>query len=204
MSLNLREIFSLNYVREYIFRNKTFILISIVLFVLSVIIGIVASESIKPFVLEIFKQMMGSLPENATAFDEAVFLFNNNIKANIIILLGGLLFSIISVFAIIINGMVVGFTATMIQPYVFIVGIFPHGIFEIPATLLSLVGAFLITKLELNLISSLLSGHLRDELRESKQIVKDIILTFITTFVFIVIAAIIEAYITPALLNMVI
>ena len=204
MSLNIMEIFSRRYIREYFSRNKLFILVTVALFFISAIVGVVTSETIKPFMLQIFEEMIKSLPPDATAFDEAVYLFNNNIRANIIILIGGALFSIISVLAIIVNGLLVGFTATIVEPHVFLVGILPHGIFEIPATLLSLVGALLITKLEIKLIISLVAGNLRDELMESNLIIKDIVLTFIITLALLVIAAIIEAYITPSLINMVI
>lgn len=204
MSLNIYEIFSKRYLREYLLRNKKFIIISCLLFILSLIIGIIANESIRPVMVNILKQLVNQSPKNPTMTQTALYLFSNNIKVNIIILLGGLLFSVVSVLIIILNGIIIGFTATMVPSTVFVVGIIPHGIFEIPATVLSLVEALLITKLEINVISLLLSGNFRNRIGELNIIVKDILLTVMITFVFLVIAAIIEAGITPTLLNMVI
>lgn len=204
MLANLMEIFSLKYIREYLSRNRELIIISFALFVLSVIVGAVISDSIRQYVLEIFRILANSIPKNATTFDQAIYLFTNNIRANIVIMLGGLIFSIISVFAIILNGLIVGFTATITKPAVFLVGIIPHGIFEIPAMILSLVGAFLITKMEINIIRSILDGRLKDEIIKSEQTIKDILLSFVMVLVLLVVAAFIEAYITPVLLHMVI
>ena len=203
MSLNITEIFTKKYLVEYLSRNKSLILASLLLFILSVIVGIIASESIKPIMIELLKQVFEKAPENPTFIQQALFLFSNNMRANIIILLGGILFSIISVLIIILNGIIVGFTSTLLPPTIFIVGIFPHGIFEIPATVLSLVGALLITKLEINIISLLLAGDLRNRIGELSVTVKDIILTVMITIVLLIIAAIIEAGVTPTLLNIV-
>ena len=143
------------------------------------------------------------MPENPTVYNEAIFLFQNNIRANIIIMIGGLLFSIFSVLGIIMNGLIIGFTYTLVTPIQFIVGILPHGIFELPATILSLVGAFIITKLEINLLNALFKKRLKEEINKSDKLVKDIVLTFIIILVLLIIAAIIEAGVTPVLLSMV-
>ena len=101
------------------------------------------------------------------------------------------------------NGLIIGFTYTLVTPIQFIVGILPHGIFELPATILSLVGAFIITKLEINLLNALFKKHLKEEINKSDKLVKDIVLTFIIILVLLIIAAIIEAGVTPMLLSMV-
>lgn len=203
MTSNLTEIFSKSYLKEYISRNKSFILIAFFILFVSAVLGVIFSDIIKEFVTEIFKNMLSGLPENPTVYDEAKFLFQNNIRANIIIMLGGLFFSIFSILAIIMNGLIIGFTYTLVTPIQFIVGIVPHGIFELPATALSLVGAFLITKLEINLLDALFKRRLKEEIGKSNEIIKDIILTFLIILILLIFAAIIEAGVTPVLLSMV-
>lgn len=203
MALNILEIFSKGYLKEYFSRNKNLILISFIILIASAFLGVIFSNVIREFVIKILKEIMLSMPENPTVYNEATFLFQNNIRANIIIMLGGLLFSIFSVLAIIMNGLVIGFTYTLVTPVQFIVGILPHGIFELPATVLSLVGALLITKLEINLLDALFKKRLKEEIAESNYIIKDIILTFLIIVILLIIAAIIEAGVTPVLLSMV-
>lgn len=203
MTSNLTEIFSKHYLKEYISRNKSLILIAFFILIVSAVLGVIFKDIIREFVTEIFKNMISGLPENPTVYDEAKFLFQNNIRANIIIMLGGLFFSIFSILAIIMNGLIIGFTYTLVTPIQFIVGIVPHGIFELPATVLSLVGAFLITKLEINLLDALFKRRLKEEIGKSNEIIKDIILTFIIILILLIFAAIIEAGVTPVLLSMV-
>jgi len=203
MRLNILEIFSKEYLREYFSRNKKLILISFIILIASAFLGAIFSDVIQQYVTEILKEIFLSMPENPTVYNEAIFLFQNNIRANIIIMIGGLFFSIFSVLAIILNGLIIGFTYTLVTPIQFIVGILPHGIFELPATILSLVGAFIITKLEINMLNALFKKRLKEEINKSDILVKDILLTFIIILVLLIIAAIIEAGITPMLLNMV-
>ena len=203
MTLNISEIFGKRYLKEYISRNKVYILISFFILIASAVLGVVFSDIIKEFVIKILENILLSMPENHTVYNEATFLFQNNIRANIIIMLGGLLFSIFSILAIILNGLIIGFTYTLVTPIQFIVGILPHGIFELPATALSLVGAFLITKLEINLLDALFKKRLKEELIASNYIIKDIVLTFIIIVILLIFAAIIEAGVTPVLLSMV-
>lgn len=203
MTLNITEIFGKRYLKEYFSRNKVYILISIFILIASAVLGVIFSDIIKEFVIEILENIVLSMPENPTVYNEATFLFQNNIRANIIIMLGGLFFSIFSILAIIMNGLIIGFTYTLVTPLQFIVGILPHGIFELPATVLSLVGAFLITKLEINLLDALFKKQLKEEIGKSNEIIKDIVLTFIIILILLIIAAIIEAGVTPVLLSMV-
>lgn len=198
-----KEIISIQYLKEYIHRNKLLIVIAALIFILSALIGVFISDLINEYMMEILKEMVNSIPPNISVTEEAGYLFTNNITANFWILLGGILFSVMSVLIILVNGIVLGFTYTLINPIQFVVGIFPHGIFELTATTLSLVGAFIITKLEIKLISALLEHRFNEELRNSGILVKDIVLTFLITFILLVIAAIIEAGITPTLLGFV-
>jgi uncharacterized membrane protein SpoIIM required for sporulation len=77
----------------------------------------------------------------------------------------------------------------------------PHGIFEIPQLILTVVCSMLVTKLEINLIKGVLQKDktFKGELRNSSTIIKDIILSITIIVVCLIIAAVIEGYITPVI-----
>lgn len=67
----------------------------------------------------------------------------------------------------------------------------------------ALTGAFIITKLEINIIKSILSKNynIKEIWHENELLVKDILLIICITFVLLIIAAIIEGHITPIIFN---
>lgn len=203
MTSRFLEIFTKEYLKEYFSRNKVFIIIATILLILSSILGVLISDFVKSFIMQILENMVFSFPSNASVTEEAIYLFQNNIQANILIMLGGFLFSIFSVLSVIFNGIIIGFTYTLVTPLQFFVGIVPHGIFELPALILALTGAFNITKLEINLLDALFKHKFKEELGNSKTIITDIILTFLIILVLLIFAAVIEAAVTPLLLVMV-
>lgn len=197
-----REVCSLNYLKEYLSRNKSLIIVSAFILLFSAILGVVFSSSIKTFVLEIFKQMISQIPLNDGFTAQAWFFFQNNMRANLVIILFGFLFSVFSIMSIVLNGLIIGFTYTMVSPIQFVAGIVPHGIFELSAVVLSLSGAFIATKFEVKLIRALFKHNFKEELSNSSLYIKDIIFTIMVVFVLLVIAAVIEAGVTPIILNM--
>lgn len=199
----IKEILSKKFIEEYFHRNKNLIILSATIFILSVLLGAIFNESIKQLATEIIKKMLEEIPMESVS-ENALNLFINNIIANLTILFGGLLFSILSVFAILVNGLLIGYVYSIATPTIFFVGTIPHGIFEITAIILSLTGAFILTKTELIIIQALFSKRLHEELDNIKVYIKDVVFTIVVTFILLVIAAIIEAAITPALLHMVI
>ncbi len=199
----LIEIFSKKFIKEYFNRNKILILLSATIFIVSILIGAIFHNTFQAFATEIIKKMIEEIPLNSVS-ESAIGLFMNNVKANLIIIFGGLFFSILSTFSMIVNGILIGYVFTLTNPLVFFVGIAPHGIFELTGIVLSLTGAFIITKMEIRIIQALFRRNLRNELENVKISVMDLIFTIIVSIILIIIAAIIEAAITPILLNMVI
>lgn len=196
------DILSKRFLKEYLSRNKSLIILSVAIFFLSIISGIVFSRYFEEMALAIIKKMLEDI-DVSTISDTAWSLFSNNILANINIMLGGLLFSLLSVFAVILNGILIGYVYTLTNPFVYIVSLVPHGIFEVPALILSLTGAFILTKMELNIIRLILNKSLRKDWRIIKGYLKDVLFTFIVTFVLLVFAAVIESSVTPYLLGLV-
>jgi uncharacterized membrane protein SpoIIM required for sporulation/ABC-type transport system involved in multi-copper enzyme maturation permease subunit len=132
----------------------------------------------------------------------AVFIFVNNIRATLIILLGGIIsFSVLGMIAYLVNvglvGIVLGvFKLIGYSPLLlFTAGLLPHGIFEIPALMLSSavvlrMGALLVTPQIGKSMGQVVFKLLADWLK-----------VFIGVVVpLLAVAALIESYITPLFL----
>ena len=203
MTVNFMEIFTKEYVKEYFKRNKNLILISILVLVLSSIFGMLISEYIKQAIMTVLHEMVNNFPQNQGVIKEAVYLFFNNMRVDMLVILFGIFFSVISIAITISNGIIIGFTSTLVNPTAFIVGIFPHGIFELSASVIALTCAFIITKFEIRIIKGLIDKHVKEEFHDNIFMIKDIILSIIIVIILLALAAIIEAGITPILLRMI-
>ena len=203
MTFNLMEIFTKEYVKEYFKRNKNLIIISLVILVLSSIFGVLVSEYIKQTIMTVLHEMVNNFPRNQGVLEEVIYLFLNNMRVDLMVILFGFFFSVISIAITVSNGIIIGFTSTLVSPLAFIVGIFPHGIFELSASVIALTCAFIITKFEIRIIKGLIDKRVKEAFNDNIFMIKDIILSFIVVFVLLVLAAIIEAGITPILLRMI-
>jgi stage II sporulation protein M len=96
----------------------------------------VGEELMKLFEKEVAGQMDGGDP-----FDMGLKLFANNLQACILLFLGGASFGILTIFIMSLNGIVIGAIMEMVRKdhsALFVAAaILPHGIFEIPAFILS-------------------------------------------------------------------
>ena len=123
----------------------------------------------------------------------SVHLFTHNFLADMVTVIGGVSFSIISVLIVVFNGFTIG------NPFGFdftfaCVSILPHGIIEYAAIVFALGAAFLITKLELAIIKN---RKFKDTLNDNRVILNDILTMIIIMVVLLAVAAIIEAHLTP-------
>ena len=128
-------------------RNKKLILIAVSLMLISIILSAIYSFfTAGASYGEITRGLMqpGGSAKIANMQFSGMGIFLNNLYANILILLGGFVFSIFSVISIILNGITIG------SPFGYdfnfaCVAILPHAILEYFATSLSLVIALKIT-----------------------------------------------------------
>jgi stage II sporulation protein M len=126
-------------------------------------------------------------------------IFLNNLQACLLLFLGGASFGLLTVLIISSNGLIIGAVVELVrekQGLLFVAaGIIPHGIFEIPAFILSGVLGFL------------LAGALWSEWNGAGDagaeaaVLGRIFLRYVVPFV--VIAAIVEAFITPEIIRLV-
>lgn len=179
-------------------RNKKIIIISFVIFILFALAGMIVSNMIVGDQVGKISKAMMEMPKNGTGANldigmSSLDLFIHNFSVSVIIIAGGILFSIISFLVTVFNAFSIGAPFGS-DPVFALVSILPHSIFEYSATTLSLAVAFLITKLEIKMIRQ---RSFMGTLRESETELKDILVLIIVIVVLLAVAAVIEAYITP-------
>ena len=149
--------------------------------------------------LKIFQDMIANEIIGDTPPIMALTLFLNNLEACLVIFVGGALFGIIPVAILFFNGVVIGAILEIARKeagdLVLLASIVPHGIFEIPAVIVS--GA----------LGLMLGRAVTDEFY-GKGEAADMAYHYGRIFVryiipFVAIAACIEGFITPAILQMV-
>ena len=125
----------------------------------------------------------------------AIGLFIHNLSVDLIIFIAGFLFSIISLLVVIFNAVAIGLPFGG-DFYFASLSIIPHFIFEyLGGSIFSLTGAFLITKMEIDIIKK---RSVKEAVSDS-YILKDILFSLILMVIFLFIAAFVEAYVTPAI-----
>ncbi len=127
---------------RYIKKSRNFIYAIAILFVLFVFLGFVipAPEAIMQKLLELIEGLLAKT-KGMSGIQITSFIFFNNIQSSFFGMIFGIVFGIFSVFTTIINGYLLGFVAyeTVKVEGVFILWrLLPHGIFEIPALILSM------------------------------------------------------------------
>lgn len=161
--------------------------------------GSMQSPEFGESLVRLFQEMI----TNEIMFDDppllALQLFLNNLEACVLLFLGGATFGLLTIFVLSFNGIVIGGILEVVRAktdeVVMFAAIIPHGVFELPAVLVSAT------------LGLMLSRAVMDELRgEGDAAARSLMLgrLFVRYVVpFIAFAACIEAFITPAVLQMV-
>ncbi|OED30286.1 stage II sporulation protein M [Methanosphaera sp. WGK6] len=172
---------------------KKYVLIAIVLFIISIILGVLFVDSFKPFLIEIINNLIEETPTI-----EFLSLFQHNLQANLLIMIGGIFFSVFSICTLMINGAVLGSLSTFTSLDVYLLYIIPHGIFEFTALFISFATALIITKLIIRMIKGIFYKELtvKKQLIQSLNLIKSIIMSVILVIILLIIAAFIETYLT--------
>ena len=146
------------------------------------------------FEKEIAGQIMGDNP-----FEICIKLFFNNLEACILLFLGGASFGILTIFIMSLNGIVIGAIMEIIHKdhsWAFIAAaILPHGIFEIPAFIISGALGILLAQ---SLISEWYGGA--DTAGDAHKLARIFLLWVLPL---VVVAACVEAFITPVIIQLV-
>ncbi len=130
-------------------------------------------------------------------------IFLTNIGVDLSVIISGFFTPIPPLIITLVNGVNIGYGLAMFRLPDFLIGVMPHGIFEIPSSVVSLTGAFIVLKWELHVIKEVLSRKqkLKEIFKLSRYLLNDIVLSVILCFILLIIAGLIESTITPLLIN---
>lgn len=185
-------------------KEKTFIIIVTVIFFLGIGLGVILQKS--GFQIENLK-MMQNLEEIAKefkknpTFSSAFFhIFTNNFQVSLVTLFLGLCIFPVSLLIILLNGGIVGFIVMhaasingMNPITLFVTTILPHGIFEIPAIIISAAIGIHASFVSYKLVYLRFKQKHQTYLIHWKSTWKRIIKLFLFVVLLLLVAAIIEA-----------
>lgn len=178
------------------------IIIIFLLFCTTVIVGWVGSAenpSVGQDILKLFEKEVAGQMSTENPADMCVKLFANNLEACILLFLGGASFGILTIFIMSLNGIVIGAVMEIVHKdhsALFVAAaILPHGIFEIPAFIISGALGVLLAQ---SLIAEWYTGH--DTAKDAAAYAR---LFIFYVLPLVAIAACVEAFITPAVIHLV-
>jgi stage II sporulation protein M len=126
---------SLNYIKE----SRNYIWFAVFLFLFSGVLGYIFPHLFEEQLLKLIKQLLDQT-KDLDFFGFVSFITSNNIKSSLYGLIFGIVFSIIPIVIAVVNGFLLGFVsynAVNSSGLLVLWKLFPHGIFEIPAVLIS-------------------------------------------------------------------
>jgi stage II sporulation protein M len=156
---------------------------------------VIGENLMKLFEKEVAGEIMGK--DSTEIF---VKLFFNNLEACILLFLGGASFGIITIFIITLNGILIGAIMEIVHAdhsVAFVAAaILPHGIFEIPAFIISGAIGILLAQ---SLINEWYNGT--DTADDARKLARTFIMYVLPL---VAIAAFVEAFITPIIIHLVV
>ena len=125
---------------EYTKGLKNYFFIILIVFLLIGVFGFFFPYFFEDQILEIITELLEKTKDLGT-FDLISFIITNNIKTAFFGMIFGVFFGVISLVITVVNGYVLGFVANKtigVEGFLVLWRLLPHGIFELPAIVLSL------------------------------------------------------------------
>jgi len=179
---------------KYVGSNKNYLWLSIGFFVLFAVIAIVfpIPSQLEQSLQEMLRKLAGRVI-GLNTFETIALLFTNNFFVSLVGLFSGLIFCIGSFMIAMSNGYVIGYVIKLViqqmglhEGIISLWRLLPHGIFEIPAIMISLAVGL---RLGVSLFNSLNAGNFKGIFDDLKNAVR---VSFFVILPLLVIAAIIE------------
>jgi stage II sporulation protein M len=178
------------------------IIITLLLFFTTVTVGWVGSANnpqVGEDLLKLFEKEVAGQIDGDNPLDMFAKLFANNLEACILLFLGGASFGILTIFIMSLNGIVIGAVMEIVSkdhtPLFVAAALVPHGIFEIPAFIVSgALGVLLAQAL-------IAEWYGTGDSAEAAYAYARLFLIFVLPLVLI--AAGVEAFITPVVIHLV-
>jgi stage II sporulation protein M len=125
---------------HYVAESKSYVFAITAIFLVFIAVGIIFKSPFEEKILELIKEMMNLfLGKNLVETISLIFL--NNARACLFSIALGIMFGILPIISAIFNGYLVGFvikTVTAQEGLFVLWRLLPHGIFELPAVLISM------------------------------------------------------------------
>ena len=124
----------------FIKESRNYLLIAGLLFMASAVIGFIFPVFLIDYITSFMEQIAG-LTDGMGFFRLFLFILGNNLKTTFIVILSGILAGVSPILLAVFNGYVLGFIAGKAVGALgtsVLLRLLPHGIFEIPALILSL------------------------------------------------------------------
>jgi stage II sporulation protein M len=178
------------------------LIITLLLFFTTLTVGWVGSSQnpqIGQDLLKLFEKEVAGQMDGTNPYDMVVKLFANNLEACILLFLGGASFGILTIFIMSLNGIVIGAIMEIVSKdhsVLFVAAaLIPHGIFEIPAFIIS--GALGILLAQSLIAEWYGNGDTSEAARAYARMFIVFVLPLVAT------AAFVEAFITPVIIHLV-
>ncbi|MFZ5955737.1 MAG: stage II sporulation protein M [Nanoarchaeota archaeon] len=173
---------------KFIKDSKNYIWASIVLFIIFIAIGFIFPVFFREEIFNFIKSLDMQI-SNLGLLEVIWFIFTNNLKTSFFSIVLGLMLGVFPIVTAIINGYLIGFVSRQVTAEAGLLvlwRLFPHGIFELPAVIISIgMGIRL--------------GFILIWPKKNKKF-KDEILDAIRTFVFVILPALVIAGIIEGIL----
>jgi len=184
------------------FPLKNALVVTILLFIVAMLVGWVGTAhtpAIGEQLMEVFEKEVAGQITVSDPIDMCVKLLANNLEACIMLFLGGASFGILTLFILGLNGLVIGSVTEIVSQghsAAFIAAaLLPHGIFEIPAFIIAGALGFCMAQ---SLIAEWYgAGDTGEDAGKYGRLFLMYVLPLIS------VAALVEAFITPAVIQLV-
>jgi len=195
------ENYTSNMILSYVSRMKYYVILSLFIFIIFVVLGYFFAGIFQPIVLPSVEGLNQGVQQGTIKL-ETMPLFLNNFSVAMNMIMGGLYFSTMTIYLLIFNALVIGYTACITDLGYFLSFTLPHGIIELFAIVLAGASGFRVTHSIFVLITGI---RIKDENRKDifiehveiccKMLV-DVLIMIIIIAILLIIAAFIEANLT--------
>ncbi len=190
---------------NYLHRIKYYVLLSLIIFIIATILGYYYPSIFQSVVLPAMQQLQQGTQNNTLTL-QTVPLFINNFTVAINMFLSGIAMSIQTLFLLIYNALLVGFTGSMLPLSYFLSFTLPHGIVELTAIILAGASGFRVTHGVTTILSGIVNDHGRSFGTYTKiglKMILDSVFLMVIVGVLLIIAAFIEANLTITIGSMI-
>ncbi len=138
---------------EYLKESRNYLLFIILAFIAAILTGLFFPVFLNEFIEKFIKELLEKT-EGMNFFQLFIFIFKNNLVTSFMGLIFGLFFGVFPLILCLFNGYVLGFIAGRVagaSGMISLWRILPHGVFELPALIISLglglkLGMFILAK----------------------------------------------------------